>query len=199
MAANDFIRNELSFDEKAFMNEFLTGLNLALDILSGIVQSFMKQEIMTNGNGSRVMRETASNQVKELSRKIDGYNIELEIGIDPSTLGGFNDQVYVRTMVVLHGNVAHGPLMTKPGEMTWVKDVDHMHLSPQMNEDGTQRQPMIMPQGMMQYEKWKGFGADRRMYDNIFNNQINMALRLFDRMLTSYVQTIDFSKFVIVR
>jgi len=155
---SDFIPNKLGFDTKAYMSEFYKCLDIALDRLSRNVIVLMKNEIMANGNGSGVMRKTAADQVKEISRTIKGTEVELVIGIDEDKLGGFNDQVFVRTMVVLHGNVTSGPLMTKPGSKTWTKNVNSMHISPAVNKDGSPRKPQMMPDGMMQFEKVSGFG-----------------------------------------
>lgn len=198
-ARNDFIPATLSFDTNRFMKVLVTGINVGLDILSELVQAMLKQEIMTNGNGTKEMRATAAQQVKEISRSVNGTVIELSIGIDESSLGGFTDQTFVRTMVVLHGNVAHGPLMTKPGQMTWVKNVDHMHLSPPTNKDGTPREPQIMPEGMMQFEKWNGFGPDRQMYSNVFDKQIQIAIRFFDSYMIGFIDSVDMSQFITVR
>ena len=193
---SDFTPNKLGFDTNSYMREFEKYLNIALDRLSFSVQEIMKREIMANGNGSKVMRETACAQVQELERKINGSEAKLSIGIDENKLGGFSDQVFVRTMVVLHGNVAHGPLMTKPGKMTWKKDVNYMSVSPPVNKDGSPRKPKMMPEGFMQYERVKGFGAERQMLDNILGKQLDHVIEDFYNFLEQLVNNIDYSAFI---
>ena len=198
MAMADFTPNQLSFDTNGYMRAFEQFLTMAIDRLSYSVQDLMRSEIMANGNGSKVMRETACAQVQELDRKIDGNEVTLVIGIDESKLGGFTSQVFVRTAVVLHGNVTYEPLVTKPGQMTWKKDVSYMSISPAVNEDGTPRKPKMMPKGFMQYEKVNGFGAERHMLDNILNNRINRAIGDFYDLLDRLINSIDYSQFIIV-
>lgn len=193
---SDFTPNKLGFDTAGYMREFYSCLDISLDRLSRNVIYIMRSEIMANGNGSGVMRQTAAQQVKEISRTIKGTEVELVVGIDEDTLGGFTDQVFVRTMVVLHGNVAHSPLMTKPGQMTWTKNVNSMHLSPPVNKDGSPRKPKMMPDGFMQFEKVSGFGKMRNMLDNIFEKEINRVLEDFYSSLDDMMNSIDYSKYI---
>ena len=193
---SDFTPNKLGFNTNAYMHEFEKYLNIALDRLSFSVQEIMKREIMANGNGSRVMRATACAQVQELERKFDGSEATLVVGIDESKLGGFSDQVFVRTMVVLHGNVAHSPLMTKPGQMTWKKHANYMSLSPAVNKDGSPRKPKIMPDEFMQYEKVNGFGASRHMLDNIMGKQLEHVIKDFYSLFDQLLNNIDYSQFI---
>ena len=193
---SDFIPNKIEFDTNAYMKEFSGYLDIALNRLSYSVQDIMKREIMTNGNGSKEMRATACAQVQELEREINNNAVTLVIGIDESKLGGFSDQVFVRTMVVLHGNVAYGPLMTKPGQMTWKKDVSYMSMSPPTNKDGSPRKPRMMPDSFMQFEKVNGFGASRHMLDNIFGKQLNHIIDDFYNLLDQLIGNIDYSRFI---
>ena len=193
---SDFTPNKLKFDTSGYMKEFYVCLDIALNRLSRNVILIMQREIRANGNGSNEMKDTAIQQIKELSRTIKGTEVELVVGIDEDSLGGFTDQVFVRTMVVLHGNVASGPLMTKPGQMTWTKHARSMHLSPPINEDGSPRKPKMMPDGFMQYEMVKGFGAKRQMLDNIFNKEVNHVLEDFYDSLYDLMDSIDYSKYI---
>lgn len=193
---SDFTPNKLGFDSAGYMSAFMKYLDIALDRLSYSVQDIMKREIMANGNGSKVMRETACAQVQEISRKFSDGEVELIIGIDESKLSGFSDQVFTRTMVVLHGNVTSGPLMTKPGQMTWKKDVSYMSRSPSVNKDGTPRKPKMMPDSFMQFEKVKGFGAARQMLDNMFGDQMNHVISDFYGLLEQLVGNIDYSAYI---
>lgn len=193
---SDFVRNALGFDINGFMKEFRYCLNIAVDRLSNSVQMLMVREIQKNGNGSREMRDIAASNVKEISRKITDTEVELIVGIDENTLGGFTDRNFTATMVVLHGNVTSGPLMTKPGQMTWTKHVRSMRLSPPTNKDGSPRKPRIMPVAMMQYEMVNGFGNSRHMLDNILEHQLNHVLDDFNDSLSDLMDSIDFSKYV---
>lgn len=193
---SDYIPNQLGFDADGYMREVESAVNMALDRLSFSVQDLMKREIMANGNGSRIMRNTACEQVKEISREFDNGIVELVVGIDESSLGDFSRDVFVRTMVVLHGNVTDGPLMTKPGRMTWRKHVTDYHLSPTENEDGTPRKPYIMPDAMMQYEMVNGFGDQRHMLDNVLEKQINHVIDDFYNIVCQYIYNIDSSQYI---
>ena len=196
---SDFTPYKLSFDTNAYMKEFESCLNIAVDQLSIKVQDLMMREIETNGNGSKEMRETAAKQVKELSRKIDKGVLELVVGIDESSLGGFESQVFVRTAVVLHGNVTSGPLRAIPGKPAWTKDVTALRVSKNVKTE------YILPDGMMQYERVKGFGSkglktgqNRQMLDNIFDKQVNHVIKDFYDTLEGLLNSVDYSKYVIV-
>lgn len=188
----DFIPYKLSFDTNAYMKEFESCMKIAVDQLSVRVQDLMMREIMSNGNGSGVMKATACKQVKELSRKIDNGIMELVVGIDESSLGGFESQVFVRTAVVLHGNVTSGPLRAIPGKPAWTKNVTALRVSPNVKTE------YILPDGMMQYEMVNGFGAKQKMLDNIMDQQVNHVLNDFYDTLDGLINSIDYSKYVMV-
>jgi len=192
MAMSDFTPNKLGFDERGYMVEFEECINLALNHLSVKVQDLMAREIMSNGNGTVEMRSTACRQIKELSRKIEKGTVELVVGIDEGSLGGFSSQTFVRTVVVLHGNVANGPLMAIPNKMAWDKGVTHYRVSDRV------KNAYYLPDGMMQYEKVNGFGAERHMLDNIFEHQINHVIDDFYDMLDHLLNSIDYSKYITV-
>lgn len=198
MAGNDFIPNKLGFNSRKFMDTFAHHLNIALDRLSFSVQDCMRDEIMANGNGTKEMKATACAQVHEIDRRIDGDQVELTVGIEEDKLGGFSDQTFVRTAVVLHGNVTLGPLMTKPGKMTWKKNVTNYSLNPPLRKDGTPKTPRMMPKEFMQYEKVDGFGAKRKMLDNILEKRIRTAVKDFFRYLEMLNNSIDYSEFITV-
>ena len=147
-------------------------------------------ETAINGNGSDVMRRTAAQQVQELSRKIDDNEVELIIGIDEDSLGGFSSQVFVRTAVVLHGNITSGPLMAIPNKMAWDKDVTNYRVSDRV------KTAYMLPRGMTQHEKVNGFGANSQMLDNIFEKQINHVIDDFYDRLDDLMMSIDYSKYI---
>ena len=187
---SDFVPNKLGFDVHGYKNEFNECLDIALNQLSFKVQDLMKREIMTNGNGSDVMRRTAAQQVQELSRKIDDNEVELIIGIDEDSLGGFSSQVFVRTAVVLHGNITSGPLMAIPNKMAWDKDVTNYRVSDRV------KTAYMLPRGMTQHEKVNGFGANSQMLDNIFEKQINHVIDDFYDRLDDLMMSIDYYKYI---
>lgn len=196
---SDLKLNKLSFDTNAYMNELEDCLRIAVDKLSIRIQDLMMREIQTNGNGSGIMKDTACKQVKELSRKIEKGIMELVVGIDESTLGGFGSQVFVRTAVVLHGNVISGPLRAIPGKSAWTKDITTLRVSKNVKTE------YILPDGMMQYERVNGFGAkglkkgqNRQMLDNIFDKQVDHVIDDFYDTLDGLMNSIDYSKYVIV-
>ena len=195
---SDFIPNHLGFNYAAYMKEFFSCVDIALNRLSRGIQDIMRREIMANGNGSAIMRRTACEQVKEISRSINEKEVELVVGIDEDKLGGFTDQTFVRTMVVLHGNVTSGPLMTKPGQMTWNKHVTNMSMSPLLNKDGTPRKPKMLPDEWMQFEKVNGFGRMRHMLDNMFDKEANRVIRDFYSSLDDLLNSIDYSEYITV-
>ena len=187
---SDFVPNKLGFDVNGYKNEFNECLDIALNQLSFKVQDLMKREIMTNGNGSGVMRQTAAQQVHELSRKIDGNEVELIIGIDEDSLGGFSSQAFVRTAVVLHGNITSGPLMAVPNKMAWDKNVTNYRVSDRV------KTAYMLPKGMTQHERVGGFGANSQMLDNIFEKQINHVISDFYERLDDLMMSIDYSKYI---
>lgn len=187
---SDLTLYHLGFDVDGYMREFEGALNVALDQLSIRVQDLMMREIITNGNGSEKMKETACAQVKELSRKIKDGEVELVVGIDESSLGGFSSQVFVRTAVVLHGNVMNGPLMAIPNKAAWDKDITNLRVSERV------KSAYILPEGMMQYERVGGFGQNRKMLDNIMNQQIEHVISDFQDVLMNLLNAIDYSKFI---
>lgn len=189
MSNSDLTLYKLSFDTQGYMREFERYLDIALTQLSFSIQELMRKEIISNGNGTHQMRETAAAQVKEISRTISGGTVELVVGIDESTLGGFSDEIFTRTMVVLHGNVTSGPLMTKPGKPTWKKGVRGF---------GTSKATTVyfLPQSFSQYEMVNGFGSGRNMLNNIFDNQAKHVIKDFYDLLSQLVANIDCSKFL---
>ena len=84
----------------------------------------MRRQIEDGGNGSWFMRHTALAQVKEILHEVTDEHIKIRGGIDEDELKGAAEEVYVRVMVVLHGNQANpGDWTTKPGEDTFGKHV----------------------------------------------------------------------------
>lgn len=120
----DLVLKQLSFDSDACMDMIHRIIDVHLDELSYYVQAIVIREVFNNGNGSKGMRIDACAQVKETKREITDDHIKLEVGIDLEKLKSQED-LFVRVSVVLHGNLASGPLVTKPGQDTWKKYVTH--------------------------------------------------------------------------
>lgn len=132
MEMNDLTIYPIKFNVSAAVGDIIDAIDVCLDELSVEFQEIIKDEIWVNGNGSNIMKEEAKRHVKEISRKNDGHTIELEVGVDESEFG--SEQAKIRTIVVLHGNLANGALFTKPGQATWTKHVGGKHMSNAIHE-----------------------------------------------------------------
>lgn len=117
---SDFIPNKLSIDIYDATSEINEIIEICLDELSVSFQEVIRRQIIENGNGSGQMKDEALRHVNEISRKIQNGIVELEVGVDEN-IG--NERARIRTVVVLHGNLNSGPLLTKPGKPTWRKHV----------------------------------------------------------------------------
>lgn len=190
MAKSDLQLNKLSFDISGFLGLAERIYNTYLDILSEKLISVIRGEIWTNGNGSRWMRLTATGPVKETRREITENHVVLEAGVDLDELKAKSEETFVRVSVVLHGNLASGPLMTKPGQMTWKKDVSNKSKS-------TAKSVWLLPgegkpgaQGFVQIDITKNLKAnvekEIRKYVEDFINNVSRALMGLN--LSSFVQ-----------
>ena len=177
---SDFIPNKLGFNVRGAMAAIEEAIMICLDELSVDFQEIIRKEIIKNGNGSGIMKDEAMRHVKEISRKIDSNVVELEVGVDEE-IG--DERARIRTVVVLHGNLNSGPLLTKPGQSTWRKHVSYRatsnattiyHLDNLMQLDIAGK---LLENSMKQVER----------YAKGFLNSIAQA-----------VQTIDFSEYITV-
>lgn len=184
----DFKANRIGFDAARFQRDFLAMLNSAIDTLSQKIIELMRNEIKLNGNGSEDMKDTAVEQVREISRKIDDHEFELVVGIEEEGLGEFKDQTFTRTMVVLHGNSDNGnnPLMTKPGKMTWRKHVVDYHLNK------TENKPRMLP------KSWNQYDVVKPMLNNIMK-QVDTPIKDFENDVKHRFDAMDLSIYVTVR
>lgn len=140
---SDWHPNHLSFDSAGAMALIKNIIDAHLSELSDYLVRIVRGEIWLNGNGSHLMRLYADAAVKETKREITNTNVTLEVGIKMDELP---EDGFVRVSVVLHGNQAGGPLMTKPGQITWTKHVLAKHKS-------TAQTSYLLPDGMNQGEK----------------------------------------------
>ena len=114
--------NQISIDVnglyKAIQDECFILLN---DVAAKVVEGF-QLFIVSDGAGRTKWRENAAKEFKILSDKITDDVVELQVGVrDNLESEAWNSFYAAQIMVALYGN--HGPLYTKPGEMTFH---DHM-------------------------------------------------------------------------
>ena len=102
----------------------------ALEQVADQMGELIKREIAHNGNGSSEMKEDATSLVKTIMKEANYEKVIVESGIDETVLAGCANDMRVRVLVVLHGNMASGPIVTKPGQMTFAKGVKGPRLSP---------------------------------------------------------------------
>lgn len=99
---------------------------IALDNLTECAEQLveiMKEEVMSNGNGSTFMRESAAAAVHHVLKEMSVDMMMYEVGIDENKISGMAEAFYTRVMVVLHGNQGGGPIWTKPGMETFSKGI----------------------------------------------------------------------------
>lgn len=182
---NDFIPNHLSFDAAACTALIKKIYDLYLNDLSAQLVAIVQKQIFDNGNGSTLMRLSAAAEVRETKREITDDEICLEVGIDTALLKR-SENVYVRVMVVLHGNQADGPLMTKPGQATWSKHVLVKRLSSSITAHP-------LPGEFNQYDKETDIVS--KVESNI-SKQTTKYLNAYVRNVKAALDSIDWSAFV---
>jgi len=119
---SDLTLFRVRFDKAGYMAEVKSCINIALDQLSGHMHDVMCRAISQCSEAANVMIMEAQKNVKEISREVTDSTAVIEVGIDEGAIAG-GEQGYVRVMVALHGNLAGGPIFTKPGQSTWKKHV----------------------------------------------------------------------------
>lgn len=79
---------------------------------------------MQIGHGSTDMKSDAASLVNHVLREASFQRVVFDAGITDEAMGAIAaEDFFVRVMVVLHGNQAHGPIWTKPGGSTFAKGV----------------------------------------------------------------------------
>lgn len=133
MSDTDLELNRLSLNTASFMDAFKRFCDKAMGECAERMIWLMQKEIMRIGNGDRVnMRPDAADQVKVVLHDVLDDYIEYDVGINEEELKGMAEELYVRVMVVIHGNMAEGaPLRTKPGQMTYKKFVTNKSKAPE--------------------------------------------------------------------
>lgn len=118
-----FERNKIQLNTAGCQSEIKRFIDEKMTVCAEHMMRIMRRQIEDNGNGSWFMRNTAIAQVKEILHEVTDDHISIYGGIDEAALKGADEAVFVRTMVVLHGNQAGGKLTTKPGQETYGKHV----------------------------------------------------------------------------
>ena len=118
-----FTPNKISINTAGATTAILKAAEAYMNQTSDKLIEIMKIQIDTNGNGSKIMRSDAIRAVREISREVAEDHITIEAGFDEAMAASMAKDFYVRTMVVIHGNQAGGPIHTKPGQSTWKKHV----------------------------------------------------------------------------
>lgn len=118
---SDLTLYPIHYDAVRATAEIVEAIDVCVDELSAEFQEIVRGQILVNGNGSGIMKAEAVKHVKELHRSVSSKKVELEVGVDEDEAGDV--QARIRTVVVLHGNLAGGALFTKPGVATWKKHV----------------------------------------------------------------------------
>ena len=177
---SDFVPNHLSLNINGLMSEINESIDICLDELSYKFQEIIIREIRENGNGSGIMKDEAIRHVKEISRKITNGIIELEVGVDEN-IG--DERAKIRTVVVLHGNVNSGSLVTKPGESTWRKHVAYRAMS--------NAKSVYVLHNLMQFD------VSGKLLKNSMK-QIEKYTKTFLDNVQHAIDLIDFSEYIIV-
>lgn len=127
MAMSDFTRTPIGYDANGFNRAFEAIIQAKTNQLSDKIIELFKQQIDINGNGSSIMKDDAKRAVREISNQIENGLLTLEVGIDEDYARSVSTQFYIRTMVVIEGNLklGGGKLYTKPGQDTWKKHVNY--------------------------------------------------------------------------
>lgn len=120
-----FERNPVRFDSAGCMRAIMQRAEVYMSATAGQMIEIMRVHIDKLGNGSGAMKADAKAAVREILREVTSEYISMDIGVDESYARAMSEQFYVRTMVVLHGNQAEGPIHTKPGKSTWKKHVNY--------------------------------------------------------------------------
>lgn len=180
---SDFTPNVLTFDSAGAMNLIRQVIDWHLDELSGFLQNIVRAAIVALGNGSKVMRLFTAGVVEETKREITNSQVVLEVGIKMENLP---EDGFVRVSVVLEGNQGSGPLVTKPGNVTWRKHVVG-------RGESTAKTSYPLPAGFNQGSKMDN------VLNMIFQNVQNDATKHvndFIRNINSDVSRLDFSQFL---
>ena len=113
----------------AIQNECYILLN---DVAAKVIEGFQLY-IVSDGAGRTAWRENAASEFKILSERMTDEIMEFEVGIRESLASeAWNSFYAAQIMVALYGN--HGPLFTKPGEITFHDHMESLDISKAVSE-----------------------------------------------------------------
>lgn len=161
--------NKFGFNANACYAAMLQIADNAMTECAERMVDIMKRQIEMNGsaNGSQLMVMSAVDQVKIILHDIVDGKIGINVGIDEGALRGASEELFVRVMVVLHGNQAGGPLYTKPGQDTYKKHVTNKGPS-------TAKDVYALP---------AGFNKNTEIVPGVMYNTMNQILKYFNDMI----------------
>ena len=121
----NFESNNLTFDSAGCHAAIMKMAEAYMNMTSDKMMEIMRTCIDLLGNGSHTMKADAKKAVREILHEVTNNSINIEVGVDEAFARSMSEQFFVRTMVVLHGNNAEGPIHTKPGRSTWKKHLNY--------------------------------------------------------------------------
>lgn len=163
--------------QRAIQNECFIVLN---EVADKIIKQFGRA-IIEHGAGRTKWRENAAKEFKVLSDKISSDMVEVVVGQrDGIETEAWSSFYAAQIMVALFGN--HGPLKTKPGELTFH---DHMESIEESHASTVWDLP----------EK---FNWEDPHPENMLNNIFLTTKKLFDDGLRKAIRSIRFSDYLMV-
>lgn len=152
-----------------------------MNVVADEVIKCFQREIHDKGSGRHEWRDNAGKEFKILSEKMSQEVMEMGLGIrDGIETEAWSSFYAAQIMVALYGN--HGPLFTKPGEITFH---NHMESLDESRASGV----WPLPKGF----NWKGANLNE-----IMQNCFDIAETNFANGLQKIFDSIDFSQFLIV-
>lgn len=136
MANLNIEMNQISINTAGAKARVLLLVKDALNQVAEQMGELIQREIARNGNGSSAMKQDAISLVKTIMKEANYERVIVESGIDETMLSNLANDFRVRVLVVLHGNMASGPIVTKPGQQTFAKGVKGPRLSPLTGKRG---------------------------------------------------------------
>ena len=121
----EFTKEPITFDGVACSRAIMKIAENYMSETSDKMVAIMRVWVDKLGNGSHIMRADAVAAVREILREVTSEYINIEVGVDEAMAKSMSEEFFIRTMVVLHGNQAGGPIKTKPGQTTWKKNVTY--------------------------------------------------------------------------
>lgn len=122
--------NKLGFNSRACMEAIKQIADAEISKASEIMLEIFAHYVTELGNGSGIMKMAALACIRETLHEVTDTYLKVKGGVDEDMAKAASEEVYVRVMVVLHGNMHSGPMQTKPGVATFPKHVGARRMSP---------------------------------------------------------------------